>query len=186
MREATVPMATTRVITDEELMRLPKDGNKYELVDGEIRVSPAGARHGQICLRLGARLLAFVAERRLGAVFDSSTGFRMPKGNVRAPDASFVAAGRLPGGHVPKGFFEIPPDLAAEVLSPSDSPRSVLDGVGEYLESGVRLVWVVDPEKRRAVVYRSLTETRDLDEGGVLDGEDVLPGFRYALTGLLE
>lgn len=179
-------MATTRVITDEELMRLPKDGNKYELVDGEIRVSPAGARHGQVCLRLGARLLAFVTERSLGAVFESSTGFRMPNGNLRAPDASFVAAERLPGGQVPKGFFEIPPDLAAEVLSPSDSPRAVLDRVGEYLESGVRLVWVIDPENRRAVVYRSPTETRHVDAGGVLDGEDMLPGFRYTLAELLE
>lgn len=86
----------------------------------------------------------------------------------------------------PKGFFEVPPDLAAEVLSPSDSPRAVLDGVGEYLESGVRLVWVIDPENRRAVVYRSPTETRDIDAGGVLDGEDVLPGFRYTLAELLE
>src|SRR5262245_17331089 len=67
-------MSTTKTFTDEELMRLPKDG-KYELVNGEIRMSPAGGRHGRISLRLGARLLAFVDEKQLGMVFESSTGF---------------------------------------------------------------------------------------------------------------
>jgi Uma2 family endonuclease len=121
-------------ITDQDLLRLPKDGRKYELVDGEIRVSPAGARHGRISLRLGAALLAFVREEGLGEVFDSSTGYRLPGGNVRSPDASFVSSKRLP--RVPEGFLELAPDLAVEILSPEDSPRGVLDKVGEYLAVG--------------------------------------------------
>lgn len=176
----------THTVTDDDLLRLPRDGRKYELVDGEIRVSPAGGRHGEISLRLGAWLLAFVTEKRLGKVFDSSTGFRMLTGNLRSPDASFVAAHRLPGGKAPTGFFEIRPDLAAEVLSPSDDPRQTLDRVGEYLSGGTRLMWVIDPEARRAAVYRSLTDVRHIAEGDALDGEDVVPGFRCVLSELLD
>src|SRR5437867_1835363 len=135
-------MTTTRTVTDAELMSLPRDGRKYELVDGEIRVSPAGVRHGQVIVRLTVRLGAFVAERRLGDVLDSSTGFRLPGGNVRSPDVAFVAAGRFPGGKTPEGFGELAPDLAVEVLSPDDSARYVFDKVGEYLRAGTRLVWV--------------------------------------------
>jgi Uma2 family endonuclease len=177
-------VATTRPsITDQDLLRLPKDGRKYELVDGEIRVSPAGARHGRISLRLGAALLAFVREEGLGEVFDSSTGYRLPGGNVRSPDASFVSSKRLP--RVPEGFLELAPDLAVEVLSPEDSPRGVLDKVGEYLAAGVRLVWVIDPRTSRAVSYRSLTDVQEIGPDGTLDGGELLPGFRYPLSDLL-
>lgn len=177
-------MATTRPsITDQDLLRLPKDGRKYELVDGEIRVSPAGARHGRISLRLGAALLAFVREEGLGEVFDSSTGYRLPGGNVRSPDASFVSSKRLP--RVPEGFLELAPDLAVEVLSPEDSPRGVLDKVGEYLAAGVRLVWVIDPRTSRAVSYRSLTDVQEIGPDGTLEGGELLPGFRYPLSDLL-
>ena len=100
---------------------------------------------------------------------------------MRSPDISFVKRRRFKAG-VPKGFIPFAPDLAVEVLSPADSPRYVLDKVGEYLEAGVRLVWVVDPEARSASVYRSLTDVRTLSEkGDALAGEDVFPGFRCRL-----
>jgi Uma2 family endonuclease len=183
-RAYTDGVATTRPgVTDQDLLRLPKDGRKYELVDGEIRVSPAGARHGEISVRLTAALLAFVSPKRLGRVFDSSTGYRLPGGNVRSPDASFVSSDRLP--RVPEGFAELAPDLAVEVLSPEDSPREVLDKVGEYLAAGVRLVWVIDPRASRAVSYRSLTDVREIGPDGTLDGGELLPGFRCALSDLL-
>jgi Uma2 family endonuclease len=134
----TVVVTARPSITDQNLLRLPKDGRKYELVDGETRVSPGGARHGEVSLRIGAALLAFVSQKRLGNIFASSTGYRLPGGNVRSPDASFVSSKRLP--RVPEGFLELAPDLAVEVLSPEDSPRDVLDKVGEYLAAGVRLV----------------------------------------------
>jgi hypothetical protein len=90
-------------------------------------------------------------------VFESSTGFRLPNGNVRSPDISFVARRRFEGERVPEGFVPFAPDLAVEVLSRKDSPRLVLDKVGEYLGAGVRCVWVIDPESSRAVVHRSLS-----------------------------
>jgi Uma2 family endonuclease len=178
-------MATTRPIADEELLRLPKDGCKHELVDGEIRAGPAGIRHEEVGLRLILRLAGFVLERRLGKVLGSSAGFRLPSGNVRSPDVSFVAARRFPGDTAPEGFAELAPDLAVEILSPEDRPREVLDKVGEYLQAGVRLVWVIDPKQSEASVYRSLTDTHVVGSGAILDGEDVLPGFRCPLVEIL-
>ena len=176
-------------ITDEDLLRLPRDGRKRELVDGEIRVSPAGGRHGQVSVELLVRLHAYVRERNLGVVFDSSTGFRIAgrkagQQDVRSPDVSFVAAGRLPGDRAPIGFIELAPDLAVEVLSPDDRRREVLEKVGEFLDVGTRLVWVLDPEQRTAAAYRSSTDVRRLAVNESLDGEDVIPGFACALTDL--
>ena len=178
-------MATTTrpAATEEDLLRTPSDGQKYELVDGEIRVSPAGLPHGRVCMRLAARLGPFVEERRLGDLFDSSTGFRLPGGNVRLPDVAFVATGRI---GVSSGFGEVAPDLAVEVLSPNDRSRQVLDKVGEYLDAGVRLVWVIDPERRTAAVHRSLTAVRELGPDDFLDGEDVVPGFRCRLADVID
>jgi Uma2 family endonuclease len=178
-------MATSRTtITDEELLRLPRDGNKYEVVDGELRMSPAGLRHERIVARLIGLLAPFVKERRLGDVLGSNVLYILPSGNKRAPDVSFVAAGRLER-YQHAVFPELAPDLAVEVMSPGDSPRQVLDRVGEYLQAGVRLVWVIEPEGRTASVYRTLTDVRTVDESGSLEAADVLPGFRCALSELL-
>ena len=180
-------MATTaRPATEEDLLRMPRDGQKYELVDGEIRVSPAGGQHGGVCVRLILQLGGFVLQQQLGQVFDSSTGFRFPGGNIRVPDVSFVARGRLADERPPVGFLEVPPDLAVEVLSPHDRADYALDRVGEYLDAGVRLVWLIDPRERAAVVHRSLTEVRRLGPEDFLDGEDVVPDFRCRLADVID
>jgi Uma2 family endonuclease len=171
--------------TEADLLNAPKDGRKYELVDGELVMSPAGSRHGAVCAKLIIRLGTLIEQGRLGQLFDSSTGFRMPNGNVRLPDVAFVARGRFEGDKVPEGFSPVVPDLAVEVLSPEDRPRSVLDKVGEYLDAGVSLVWVVDPKSRTATVYRSLTNVRTVVESGDFDGEHILPGFRCSLADIL-
>jgi Uma2 family endonuclease len=180
------PMASARTITDEELLQLPKDGNKYEVVDGALVVSPAGLRHEKIVMRLASRLGRFVEERRLGDVLGSNLLYVLPSGNRRGPDLSFVAAGRLDAEGVGTVFPRLAPDLAVEILSPSDSARRVLDTVGEYLQAGVRIVWVIDPEKRQAAVYRTATSVREIGAEGVLDADDVLPGFRCPLAELLD
>jgi Uma2 family endonuclease len=176
-------MATTtrRVATEDDLWATPKDGQKYELVDGEIRVSPAGDRHSFVAMNVGMLLAVFVKQHRLGYVMGEGAGFRLPSKNVRSPDASFVAAGRFPNDKPPDDWGSLAPDLAVEVLSPRDRPRYVMDKVGEYLEAGVRLVWVIDPKKERAVVYRALSDVRELGPDDSLTGEDVLPGFSCRL-----
>lgn len=181
-------MATTtrRIATEDDLRAMPKDGNIYELVDGEIRMSPAGDRHSAVALRLASRLLVFVDQNRLGHVMGADAGYRLPGGNVRSPDASFVSTGRFPDDQPTVDWGSLAPDLAVEVLSPRDRPRFVLDKVGEYLAAGVRLVWVVDPATRRATVHRSLTQARTIGEDDFLDGEDVLPGFRCRLGEVFE
>jgi Uma2 family endonuclease len=176
-------MPANRVITDQELLRLPKDGQKYEVVDGELCVSPAGWRHERVVARLLTRLGTFVEQHRLGTVVGSNALFVLPSGNRRGPDVSFVRTGRLPPDDAV--FPALVPDLAVEVVSPDDSAREVLDKVGEYLQAGVRLIWVIDPIARQAAAHRSLTDVDVLREDGVLDGADVLPGFRCPLVDVL-
>ena len=180
-------MATTtrRARTEEDLLAMPDDGHKYELVDGEIRMIPNGGRHGVVEAQLVALLVPFVKQHRLGHVTCGDAGFRLPSKNIRSPDVGFVASGRFPEDKVPDDFGDLAPDLAVEVLSPHDRPRHVLDKVGEYLEAGVRLVWVIDPRKQCAVVYRSLSDVQELGPDSVLDGEDVVPGFKCALRDIL-
>ena len=180
-------MATTirARATEADLLAQPEDGNKYELVDGEIRVSPGGTRHSHVGAQIVGRLLAFVNQRRLGFVFGSDIGYRLPGGNVRSPDASYVSAGRFPQDRLPDEFADLAPDLAIEVVSPGDRARHVLDKVGEYLEAGTRLVWVIDPRKGKATAHRSLSDVRTLGPDDLLDGEDVLPGFSCPLASIL-
>jgi Uma2 family endonuclease len=139
-------------------------------------MSPAGARHGSVAVELILLIGMYVRQRGLGRVFDCSTGFRLPDGNVRVPDVAFVAAERI--SSVPESFFPGAPDLAIEILSPGDQPREVLDKVGEYLEAGTLAVWVVDPRARVVTVHRSLSDTVTVATDGELDGGQALPGFR--------
>jgi Uma2 family endonuclease len=180
-------MSPARTITDDELLQLPKDGNKYEVVDGELIVSPgAGYRHEDIVAELVTRLRSFATANGLGKVLPSNLLYVLPSGNRRGPDVSFITVERATALTPETVFPRFAPDLAVEVLSPSDSPRRVQDKVGEYLEAGVRLVWVIDPENRRAVIYRALSSVDRIDASGELDGEDVLPGFRCRLSDLLD
>ena len=122
-------MSPARTITDEELLQLPKDGHKYEVVDGElVAMSPAGMRHEFIVMEIGARLRNFVRRHRLGRVPGPDLLYKFPSGNRRGPDASFIAAERLAALPADTVFPPLAPDLAVEVLSPSDRLRRVLDG----------------------------------------------------------
>jgi len=96
---------------------------------------------------------------------------------VRAPDASFVAKDRIPPGELPQGYIELSPDLAVEVVSPSDRNPEVRDKVEEWLRAGTRLVWVIYPATRSVTVYRSLDDFENLSEEDNLDGGQVIPGF---------
>ena len=147
---------------------------------------PAGGRHGSVAMRIGALLSVHARDNQLGEVFAAETGFilRRDPDTVRAPDASFIAGDRLPPGELAGGYFDIMPDLAVEVLSPNDRPGEVQDKVDDWLGAGVRLVWVINPPTRSAMVYRSASDGQEMTEGDSLDGADMMPGFTCQLREL--
>jgi Uma2 family endonuclease len=173
-------MATTKLMTADDLLALPDDGYRYELIEGVLhRMSPAGWEHGTIGSRILRRMGNFAEDRQLGEVVGPDTGFffdREPD-TVRVPDVSFVRTERIPPGEAPVGFSSVVPDLAVEVVSPSDTPSEVAAKVAFYLEHGVPLVWVFRPRPRTVTIHRPGAEPRVLGEGDILDGEDILPGF---------
>ena len=148
-------------------------------------MSPAGTRHGDLAIQIAAALYNFGA-RRLGRVLDSSTGFRMQEGNVRSPDVSFLSRERLRGlKKLPTGFFDGAPDLAVEILSPSDTLTGLHERLVEYFANGTRLAWVVNPLEETVLVYQEAAHSeRLLHKGDVLEGAPLLPGFSLALSEL--
>jgi Uma2 family endonuclease len=179
--------AVKTLFTAEELLLLPTLDRRLELVEGKLcEMPPAGTRHGSVSMRIGAMLNNYVVANRLGQVFAAETGFILRRGpdTVRAPDASFVSGDRVSEEGLSAGYFEGPPDLAVEVLSPDDRPRNVREKVADWLESGTRMVWVIDPGTRSAAVYRSLEEVRELSEHDSLDGGPVIPGFTCPISDL--
>lgn len=167
-------------LTIEEFERLPDEESRMDLVRGVVvREPPAGFEHGRMDVRIAYQLHGFVEEHGLGMVVGAETGFVLQRDppTVRAPDAAFVAEARIPSERV-EGYFPGPPDLAVEVVSPSNRAGEIQDKVEDYLSAGTRLVWVIYPERRTVAVHASLAEARFLRDGDVLDGGDVLPGLR--------
>ncbi|MEP0777744.1 Uma2 family endonuclease [Microcoleus sp. ZQ-A2] len=138
-----------KIWTDAEFIALPKDGHRYELVNGElIDMGNSGAKHGYVCSTLMILLGGYVRIQKLGAMFDSSTAFKMKSGNKRSPDISFVAKERLQGmEELPDGFLEGAPDLAVEILSPGNTVEEMHHKIVEYFENTARLVWVIHPSE---------------------------------------
>ena len=173
----------TKLVTAEELLQMGSHSG-VELVDGEIRkMSPAGGKHGRISARVHVSLGAYVHTRGLGETTIADTGFLLRRNpdTVRAPDLAFVRKERWTE---PEGFFVGAPDLAVEVISPSDSYSEVNAKVVEWLQAGTQIVIVIDPGKQRAVMHRSLSETVRIEIDGVLDGGDVVPGWTLPLRDL--
>ncbi len=178
-----------KIWTDAEFMALNEDGHRYEIVNGElIDMGNSGAKHGYVCSILMICLGGYVLQQKLGAMFDSSTAFKMKSGNKRSPDISFVAKERLQGlEELPDGFLEGAPDLAVEILSPSNTVEEIYNKLVEYFENGSRLVWVVNPKEHYVLVYRSSQEPdRLLKSTDSLDGEDIVPGFSLPVTDLFQ
>jgi Uma2 family endonuclease len=169
-----------------DLLRLPRGTWRYELVRGELRrMSPAGHAHGRVAARLTASLGSFVDSHDLGAVYAAETGFLLARSpdTVRAPDVAFVRADRLAAAPA-EGFFPGPPDLAVEVVSPSDSYSAVEEKVFEWLDSGCRIVVVLDPRRQVATLYRSRQTISLLSPPNLLSAEEVVPGWSVPLAQL--
>lgn len=176
-------------LTIEQFERLPDEGWRLELVRGRVvREPPAGFRHGSLAGRLSGLLHAFVEGNGLGVVVTAETGFVLAEEppTVRAPDVAFVSAGRIPREGPPVGFARFAPDLAIEIVSPSNTMSEVQEKALDYLESGSAVVWVVDPGSRTVTVYRAPDEIRLLRHGDAIEGGPVLPGFSLEVARLFE
>src|SRR3954470_20928308 len=176
-------------ITAEQLWRMPRDEQRYELVRGELHtMAPSGFEHGSVIVRLTVLLAKHVQKRKLGVVVGAETGFVLTKepDTVRAADIAFVRAARIPGGALPKKFWIGAPDLAVEVLSPADRPREVKRKVQDYIASSAAMVWVVNPKNRTVTVHRPMVEPRTLRSGDTLDGGEVVPWFKCKVSEIFE
>lgn len=173
-------------MTADELLAMPDDGaHRYELVRGElITVSPSGARHAKIAARIHIHLGTYVDRHKLGETYIADGGFHIARDpdSVFAPDVGFVQSQRVVDV---KEFFPGAPDLAVEVISPSDRYTEVDAKVVDYLSAGTLMVIVVDPEKQTARI-ETPKESRRLTIDDALSGGDVVPGWSLPLRELFD
>ncbi len=181
-------MATTTLMTAAELLAMPDDGfRRYELVRGElITMPPAGGEHGAIGIRAAVRIGVLVEQNDLGVVFNSDTGFivETDPDTIRAPDVSFLRKENIPPEGIPRGFIPGAPDLAVEVISPSDSYTEVAEKVAQLLEAGTQLVVLIDPRTRTVALHHHSGAIDRLTDTDTLTFGDVLPGFQCLVAEL--
>lgn len=175
------------LLTAEDLWKQFDDGYRYELVKGEIRRTPlTGFEHGIISTAIGCFLDKHVKINRLGSVCSAGTGFKISQkpDTVRAPDAAFVRQSSIEEKGIPKGYWEGAPDLAVEVISPSDTYTQVAEKVDEWLNAGCAMVWVMNPRRETVEVYSSPEDITVLRGDDILDGGDVIEGFQCSVKDL--
>lgn len=173
-------VATTKLMTAEELLAMPDDGQRHELIEGVLHTMPPPEdEHGGLEAMLGGSLMVHVVPRKLGVVRTGEAGFllRRDPDLVRAADVAFIRQERFDALRKVTGYRTEAPDLAAEIISPSDRYSEVLEKVATWLDYGTRMVIVVDPRRHLVTIYRSLTDVRHLTIEDTIDGEDVVPGW---------
>ena len=179
-----VAAAVAKTMTIEEFARIDEDG-RFDLVDGEVwHVAASGARHGKYGVRLARYLGNHVADVEAGEVYSLEFGYviRPGQATVLCPDVSYLSAEHV----VPDSddFHDGPPDLAVEVISPSETSRRVLAKANRYIEAGTSIVWCVYPKMRQIVVYAADATPEILGVGDTLTGGSLLPGFTLPLATL--
>lgn len=179
----------TKQTTAEELLRMPDDGSRYELLKGELRKTPpAGGEHGAVATDIGTSLNNHVKANGLGRVFTAETGFIISydPDTVRAPDAAFVKRERAERAGRVTGYWPGAPDLAVELVSPNDTYAQVTEKALAWIEAGTLMVLVLDPGEawRTVTVYRSTEDIRILSESDTIDGADVVPGWKLPIAKL--
>jgi Uma2 family endonuclease len=182
MTERAMPV----LLEPDDLLQLP-DGDHYELVDGVPVEKPMGAESDEIGGLLLTQFNNFIRPRKLGRAYPSKTGFQCfpdKPNQVRMPDTSFVATGKLPDERSPEGYIKVAPDIAVEVISPRDLYEEVELKVSEYRSAGVKLIWIVCPKTKSVLIRRLDGTCAEVNATGQLSGEDVLPGFTCAVAEL--
>jgi len=175
-----MPATLTKLVTIEEFEKYPepKDGSRQELVRGKVvTMPPPRSRHGFVCAQIARLLANFVHSAKLGWAHSNDSGVIIERDpdTLREADVAFWSILREPT--LPDGYFETPPDIAVEVPSPDDRKKAVREKIQDYVSSGVKLVWLVDPEVRTVTVYSGSMRGAELDENETITGGEALPGF---------
>lgn len=176
-----------KLYTAEDLLRLPDEGMRHELVGGEIKTMPLhGAEHGFVAGNIGSSMGNHVESGTLGRAYATGTGFKIESDpdTVRAPDAAFVSRDRVAEVGLVKGFWPGAPDLAVEVVSPGETHAEVVEKSLAWLDAGCPMVLVAEPQRRVVTVYRSREDIRILTGDEAVDGADVVPGWRLPVAGI--
>jgi len=177
-------------LTDEQFFQLCQENENIRLertAKGELIImSPAGGEASNRNAGLTAQTWIWNEQNKLGKVFDSSTGFKLPNGANRAPDASWVILERWNAltSEQKKKFPPICPDFVVELMSPSDSLKETQDKMKEYRDNGARLGWLINRKSRQVEIYRQGAEVEVRSSPATLSGEDVLPGFVLSLESI--
>jgi Uma2 family endonuclease len=179
---------TQLLITAEEFAQMPDplDGSQQELVRGVIISTPLpGARHGACCARIVWHVGGYAEDHNLGVTASNNSGVILARDpdTVRAPDVAFWKHEKLP--EIPSGYADVAPDLVIEVISRTDRFALIQQKVNDYLEKGIRLIWVVDPEDRSLTFFHGEGKPIILNENDTVTGADVLPGFMCRVADLL-
>ena len=172
-----------RRISLDDFLALPEDGYKHEWVDGEVVFVPTKWLHDGIISRL--HFLLYPLGAPLGAFALGQAGCWMASGNLRVPDLGFMRAERLPDGVAPNGFTDAGPDFCMEVISPSERRAGLERKREDYLASGTRILWFVDPERGTVTVHAQGTPPRVLRDADALELADIIPGFHCTVADLL-
>jgi Uma2 family endonuclease len=176
-------------LTHEQFHELCRENRDLRLeltAKGELTIMPptgweSGRRNANLTIDLGI----WNRQEGLGVVFDSSTGFILPNNAIRSPDAAWVASERLIALNPnPEGFLPLPPDFVIELRSASDRLKTLQDKMQEYIDNGVRLGFLLNPQDRAVEIYRLGKPIEVLQSPTEVSGEDVLPGFVLAFEGI--
>ncbi len=182
-------MTTARLMTAEELLNLPDDGFRYELVRGKLRKRlPAGQNHGRYASNIHISLGGYAKANRLGRSYIADTGFilEMDPDHVRAPDFAFISNERLSEIGESDGFAQGAPDVAVEVISPNDRYTEVEEKVEDWLNAGCRAIVLVNPRRRTVNIHRSTTDMTTLTQSDTLELDDIVPGWRMPIQDIFE
>ena len=174
------PGVKDRTFVVEDLYTLPDDGYRYELLAGSLlREARPGALHGLVVTSVTVVLAEWARAGNTGVVLTGDSGFILERApdTLRGPDVAWISRARFDAVGPVGTAFPGPPDLAVEVLSPTDRPGDVHAKVADYLAAGTRLVWLVDPARRRVTTYKTLLAPRVFGRNERLGDEELLPGF---------
>ncbi len=178
-----------KLLTAADLLALYSNGIRGELIRGIIsETTPATGEHGEIVVYLGWALQTFIKPRRLGRITGSDSGILLERSpdTVREPDIAFFSADKIPPGVRIRGYYQVPPDLAVEIASPTDSAAAINDKALMWLRYGARLAWTLHPDQRRLDIHTPDGAVQSLTDGDTLTGGDILPGFTCPISDIFD